>query len=212
MAADRIATVDKLDIQAYQNLRTGAQVIEADKFGEKVLRLADGTFLKLFRRKRLISSAVLFPYAQRFANNAATLAERGILCPRVIAVFRVAALKRDMVHYHPLPGVTLRDLMRGGLSEEQATRLRTQFNAFVRRLHDLGIYFRSLHLGNVVLTPADYLGLLDIFDLCVHRKALRLFLRVRNLRLMEGIEAERDWLDRSTLLAPPGDGAAPPLP
>ncbi|MBM4182315.1 MAG: toluene tolerance protein [Betaproteobacteria bacterium] len=202
----------KLDLQAYQTLRSGAQVIEADKLGDKVLRLADGTFLKLFRRKRLISSAAVFPYAERFAHNAAVLAARGIPCPRVIAVFRVTELKRDGVHYHPLPGITLRELVRGGLSTEQTARLRERFNAFVRGLHDQGLYFRSLHLGNVVLTPDDRLGLIDISDVRVHRKALSPFWRARNLRRMEGIEGERDWLDREILLAPDGARAAPAAP
>jgi len=48
----------------YRSLRADAQVIEADGHGEKVLRLADGTFVKLFRRKRLISSALFYPYAK----------------------------------------------------------------------------------------------------------------------------------------------------
>lgn len=54
---------------AYMKLRSGAEIIEADRFGEKVLTLADGSMLKLFRRKRLLSSAAWYPYAQRFADN-----------------------------------------------------------------------------------------------------------------------------------------------
>jgi hypothetical protein len=46
--------------------------------------LADGSYLKLFRRKRLISSAAWYPYAQRFADNALALAAREHPLPRVI--------------------------------------------------------------------------------------------------------------------------------
>ena len=61
--------MQSIDHSTYEALRKGAQVLEADGSGDKVLRLADGRMLKLFRRKRLLSSALFFPYAQRFANN-----------------------------------------------------------------------------------------------------------------------------------------------
>ncbi|WP_228158337.1 hypothetical protein, partial [Acinetobacter baumannii] len=66
-----------IDYPSYLQLRDNAEVLEADGHGDKVLRLRDGSFLKLFRRKRLISSAALFPYAERFARNASELARRG---------------------------------------------------------------------------------------------------------------------------------------
>lgn len=188
----------------YLALRSGAEVLEADRLGDKVLRLPDGTFIKLFRRKRLLSSAAWSPYAQRFADNAAALARLGIPCPQVIAVWRVAAIARDAVHYHPLAGETLRALLRDGLEPAREQWLRQAFTAFVRRLHDLGIYFRSLHLGNVVLTPDDTLGLIDISDVRLHRRPLSQFWRARNLRRMQDIDGERDWLDRERLLATGG--------
>lgn len=79
----------------YQALRKDAEVIEADFFGDKVLRLEDGNFMKLFRRKRLISSAVFFPYAQRFSDNAQELRNRGVRCPDILATYRVANIARE---------------------------------------------------------------------------------------------------------------------
>lgn len=78
--------MQQLALSAYESLRDGAEVLEADRYGDKVLRLTDGNFLKLFRRKRLLSSAALYPYAQRFADNAQALKELGIPCPQTIAV------------------------------------------------------------------------------------------------------------------------------
>jgi hypothetical protein len=43
-----------LSHDAYLALRADATVLERDLHGEKVLQLADGSYLKLFRRKRLI--------------------------------------------------------------------------------------------------------------------------------------------------------------
>ena len=189
-------------------LREGANVVEADSSGDKVLLLPDGSYVKLFRRKRLISSAAWSPYAQRFADNAIALARRHIPCPRVIEVYRIPSIERDAVHYHPLRGDTLRALVRGqSMDDESVAYLRDAFNRFVRRLHDQGIYFRSLHLGNVVLTPQGELGLIDISDIRVHRGPLSRFWRERNLHRLEGIAEEREWVDRAIILADRTHGA-----
>lgn len=183
----------------------GAEVLERDPHGDKVLRLADGSILKLFRRKRLLSSAAFYPYARRFAANAAALARLGVPVPEVIGVYRVAELARDVVHYRPLPGATLRELACWGLDPEQRRRLRDDLTRFIVRLHDAGVYFRSLHLGNVVRTPDGRLGLIDFADLRVYPWPLGRYLRARNVRRMQGIADERDWLDLDAVV----NGRAP---
>ncbi|MDR0440171.1 MAG: lipopolysaccharide kinase InaA family protein [Candidatus Accumulibacter sp.] len=193
-------TLNILGHEDFLALRAGAETIEADSFGEKVLRLADGNFLKLFRRKRLITSAAWYPYALRFADNAEALSALGIPAPRVIAAYRVPSLKRDAVHYLPLAGTTLRALVQCGFDAESEHRLKRLFTDFVIRLHSLGIYFRSLHLGNVVLTPAGELGLIDFSDLRIYRRPLPAFMRRRNLKRMLGIPGERAWIDSEAIL------------
>lgn len=176
-------------------MREGAEVLEADPHGDKVLRLSDGTILKIFRRKRLLSSAALYPYAQRFANNAAALEKLGIPVPKIISVMRIQELSRDVVHYAPLAGETLREMTRAGLLPEQKRALKDAFTRFVIYLHDKGIYFRSLHIGNVVCTPDGRLGLIDFSDLRIHPWPLGKYLRARNMRRMQGIADELDWID-----------------
>lgn len=99
--------LNRRSLAQFETLKQGAELIEADGHGEKVLLLPDGHYLKLFRRKRLISSASWYPYAQRFADNARALQARGIPCPEVIEVFRVPEMERDVVHYRPLIGKAL---------------------------------------------------------------------------------------------------------
>lgn len=189
-----------MEQQDFLALKAGAEVIESDPHGEKVLRLADGTILKLFRRKRLITSAAWYPYARRFVDNAEMLEQRGIPVPRVIAALRIPSVKRDAVHYQPLEGVTLRSLVRQGLDPETELGLKRRFTDFVIRLHALGIYFRSLHLGNVILTPSGELGLIDFSDLRVYRRPLPAFMRRRNIQRMLGMAGERDWIDSEAVL------------
>ncbi|NMG03088.1 lipopolysaccharide kinase InaA family protein [Azoarcus taiwanensis] len=190
----------RLSLQDFEILKRGSRVIEKGWHGEKVLLRPNGNYLKLFRRKRLISSAWWYPYAERFANNSKTLEQRGIPCPKVIELLRVPEIQRDAVHYEALPGRTLRALNAQGLGEDSKIALKAAFNRLVQTLHDEGIYFRSLHLNNIVLTPDGDLGLIDISDIRFHRKPLSKFWRKRNLQRMENIPSERDWLDHDFLL------------
>ncbi|WP_024658361.1 toluene tolerance protein [Pseudomonas syringae USA007] len=180
-----------LDHAHYLDLVQGAEVLEADGTGDKVLRLRDGSMLKLFRRKRLVSSAAWYPYAQRFADNCVTLAQRAIPCPRVLTVCRIAEIERDAVHYDPLAGYTLRQLLGSAISDDS---LRMQLGRFIADLHEKGIYFRSAHLGNVILTPEGNLGLIDIADMKTYRRPLRKSLRLRNFKHMLRYQEDRQWL------------------
>ena len=181
----------ELEHESFLALRHGAQVIEADQFGDKVLALGDGSYLKLFRRKRLLSSAAWYPYAQRFADNAQALATRGVPCPEVVSVYRIPAVSRDAVHYRPLAGRSLRQLVK---AEDVESGKRFRFGSFVARLHRLGVYFRSLHLGNVVLTPGGEFGLIDLADMKVKDRPLRKQMVDRNMRHLFRLEDDRVWL------------------
>lgn len=173
-----IPLVETLPHDAFLMLRAHATVLEADQHGEKVLRLQDGNYLKLFRRKRFISSAAWYPYAQRFADNALALRQRGIPCPEVIALYRIPDIRRDAVLYRPLAGDVLRHVVHSGTAP---ANLVARLGCFVAALHVAGIYFRSLHLGNIVLTPPGSLGLIDIADLRIYHRPLRQGERRRNL-------------------------------
>ena len=184
-----------LDHDQYLALRAGATVLERDRHGDKVLQLNDGSYLKLFRRKRLISSAAWYPYAQRFADNAIALAQRDIACPRTIGVFRIPAIARDAIHYWPLAGQTLRQLIQSGAASDL---LRQQLLNFVDHLHESGIYFRSLHLGNIVLTPEGRFGLIDIADLRAQVRPLPSYQRRRNRRHLYRYPVDQVWLDAAS--------------
>jgi hypothetical protein len=178
----------------YLRLREGARIVEGDQFGDKVLLLPDGSYLKLFRRKRLLSSSSFYPYALRFADNLDALRARCIPCPEVISLYRIAAIERDAVHYHPLTGITLRHLLKGCIPAAQAAELRDALGEFVAQLHALGVYFRSLHLGNVVLTPDGAFGLIDVSDMRIFQRPLGGLRRRRNMKHLLRYRAEAVWL------------------
>ncbi len=182
--------MQELSNEQFQRWREDAKVLEQDRYGEKVLTLADGTFLKLFRRKSWFSKTLFFPPAKRFAENAEQLTQLGIPCPRVINLYKMQAPYRSVVHYEPLAGDTLRKLLNEESSIEQI-ELFAQLATFITELHDLGIYFRSLHLGNIVLTPDGALGLIDISDMRCLNRPLSTGMRNRNYRHL--LRYESDW-------------------
>ena len=179
-----------LSSEQFATMRKDAKVIEKDGHGEKVLRLRDGTYLKLFRRKSWFSKTVIFPPAARFAANATELVSLGIPCPRVIQLYKLSNPYRSVVHYAPLEGTTLRQLLNEQPSLEQI-ELFGMLAEFITHLHELGIYFRSLHLGNIILTPSGDLGLIDISDMRCLGKPLPQRLRKRNYRHL--LRYENDW-------------------
>jgi len=146
--------------------------------------------LKLFRHKSWFSKTVFFPPAQRFADNAAALSKLDIPCPQVINTYKLLNPYRSVVHYHPLAGETLRGLLNAEQSLEQL-ELFAQLAEFITSLHDKGVYFRSLHLGNIVLTPDGQLGLIDISDLRCLGRPLSRGMRNRNYRHL--LRYEQDW-------------------
>jgi len=173
-------------------LTADAAVIEQDGLGPKVLRLADGTFLKLFRRRAWYTSGRFNPYAVRFARNSQQLATMGFVTPTIIGLYRFAD-GSTAVQYQPLPGQTLRQAMEQSESPEQRQALVLSFGNYLARLHENGIYFRSLHLGNVLVNQGGF-ALIDLADMRIMPSALSLNLRQRNLRHMQRYDQDRNWL------------------
>lgn len=158
----------------------GAKILEKDSYGPKVYLLADGNILKLFRRKRFFSSALFRPYSKRFIDNALGLQQRGIPTLTVLDSFELEAPGMTAVLYQPLPGQTLRQIAsQDGFDWEQNLE---PLVALIRRLHEAGIYFRSLHLGNIVVTPDNQMGLIDVADMRFLRAPLSPALVKRNVQ------------------------------
>jgi len=173
----------------FDRLRAGAEILEQDQHGIKVMRLADGNMLKLFRVKRWWSSARFLPYSRRFCHHAQKLSRLDVPTVQILGCFRLPGQRRTAVRYQPLPGMTLRQVHAcEGLNAEKMA----QFGRFVATLHRQGIYFRSLHLGNIVSTPVGELGLIDIADIKFHASGLSNHLRLRNLRHICRLPVDRE--------------------
>ncbi|UNK66929.1 polymerase [Pseudomonas simiae] len=184
--------VQNLLPEGFNQLCADAHVIEADGLGPKVLRLADGRFLKVFRPRRWYTSGSFNPYSERFASNAEQLRTLGIPTPQILGLYRLPDAS-SAVSYSPLPGLTLRQALQS-LDNSLRESLIERFGQFMAQLHERGVYFRSLHLGNVLLMDDGEFGLIDIADLRIYPSPLRNALRQRNLRHMQRYPQDGAWL------------------
>lgn len=185
--------VQKLSLAGLEQLSREARIIEEDGLGPKVLRLSDGSFLKLFRRRRWYTSGSFNPYSERFAVNSEQLRQMGIPTPQILNLYRLDD-GSSAVHYAPLPGHTLRQVLQSITAPAVRQALVERFGKFMAQLHEKGVYFRSLHLGNVLVLEDGEFGLIDLADLRIYPTPLSLSLRQRNLRHMQRYTVDKRWL------------------
>jgi hypothetical protein len=164
----------------YHDLVERSEVIERDRHGEKVIVAPDGHFIKFFRTKRIFSTATIKPYAKRFCDNSQKLGRLSISTVKVRALSYCPENKRYLVKYQPLAGVALRDALR---NTQEPDVLLTRFAGFLARLHRQGVYFRSIHFGNLIVQPdSEEFGLIDIADMKIRPYPLGILARARNFR------------------------------
>ena len=96
--------MEKISYEQYLQLIDGAQVIEKDGAGIKVLDTQQGEIIKLFRRKRFFSTALLKPYAARFVNNAQQLDTLGIPTDKINRLLWCNSIKRHHIVYQRVYG------------------------------------------------------------------------------------------------------------
>ncbi|MEZ0239016.1 MAG: hypothetical protein ACAH06_13240 [Methylophilaceae bacterium] len=92
----------------FERLKTGAEVLEQDAHGLKVLCMPNGDILKLFRVKRLVSSVRLYSHVRSFCRNAERLRALGIPTVTIRQLYHSSDRIHSAVLYQPLPGKTLR--------------------------------------------------------------------------------------------------------
>lgn len=169
-------------------------MLEQDARGIKVLKLVDGRIFKFFRRKRWWSSARWRPYSSRFCANALRLQALGVPTVVIDAHYRLENAGETAVLYQPLPGDTLRQIGRRG---EFTMQVQEALGTFVASLHEKGVYFRSLHMGNVVCTSSGAFGLIDIADMQIRARPLSPSLRLRNFRHMCRLDEDKQLWGKS---------------
>ena len=175
-------------------LTEGGTILETEGPLFKVMLLPNRRIVKLFRRKRLISSQIWLKHASRFEKNARELKRRGFITVEVESVFNVPEVGRQGVLYNLLEGDTLRDWL-PRQDDDVCQAKFEKFGAFIADMHRKGILFRSLHLGNVLVLPDGEFGIIDIADMSFRTKGcLTLGQRIRNFHHMNRDNRDRRYL------------------
>jgi len=178
--------------QEYSELIEKGDVLERDHRGVKVVEVSNGKIFKIFRLKRLFSSAYFFPYALKFKKNASELKKRGIETVEVDNILYCEEEQRHVLSYKKVLGLPIRSILEIG--KDNKTLLK-KFIRYVSLLHSKGIYFRSLHFGNVIVKPNGDFVLIDISDMLFFNKKLTINHRVRNWHHVIKNKFEREMID-----------------
>lgn len=168
-----------LTAPALLQMTVGAKVLEQDQRGVKVYKLANGDILKIFRLRSRFSGARIYSYARRFCRNAARLQGLGVPTVSIKQLYHLQASTDTAVLYQPLAGQTLRDMAH---SAAIPLELFDRLGEFIAQLHAHGVHFRSMHPGNIVLTPQGSLGLIDISDMSIYPWGLQCSTRLRSIK------------------------------
>lgn len=170
--------------QELEDWLASGKVLERDARGPKVVALPDNRFLKIFHTRRYPLLARLQPAAHRFAENALALQRLKIPTPDIIDTLWIDK-RRGLTAciYQPLAGISIQDFYLA--NPNQVESLLPSLAAFIRTLHKSGIYFRSLHFGNIILLPNHQYGLIDFLDIKFKSRPLRNGQIARNFRHLE---------------------------
>ena len=136
-------------------------VIDFDKLTKNSINLSEKVFLKnkqiikLFFTRGTISSGFINPYSERLIKNSLKLKKLGVHSIKVTHHLIFEFNKRmSGVIYNKLDGKTIREICK----ERDLTVAEIKYLAkFTSTLHNEGIYFKAMHLGNLVLNKKIYL-------------------------------------------------------
>lgn len=167
----------QIDKQTFNALIDHGKVLESDETGVKVIEIEGQKIVKFFRLKRVFSSAFFFPYAWRFKRNAEQLKAKGIKTITVSKIEYCLDEQRHILTYEKILGQTIKDSL---IKENNNADLINQLIVFIAKLHNKGVYFRSLHFGNVVVAEDGQMALIDIVDLKIFSGSLSFNHRIRN--------------------------------
>ena len=135
--------------------------------------------IKIFNVRGLISSGFFNTYASRIIKNSLKLKIYNIPSIEITNELVFQYNKRlSGVSYKYIPGTTYRDL-----SHKITMDMITELANYISNIHKKGIYFRAMHLGNILLHNKK-LFLIDIAKIQFYPWPLFVFTRARAFRRM----------------------------
>jgi tRNA A-37 threonylcarbamoyl transferase component Bud32 len=156
----------------------------------KVLEKDGRTIVKIFYpKKKWVTSDKLKPRAMRFYDNVQRLHQQGYAVPNITKTQYCSSLKTYLIHYDKISGEDVRTFAsRGNL------HIIHRVAQLMADLHQKGIFFRSIHLENLLHQEDGRLALIDISDVRFKHRPLSLHLRYRNIKhLLQATHDKEIW-------------------
>lgn len=141
-----------------------------------LLLTSEQEVVKFFYRRKLISTSIFSPQAKRFRANSIRLKQIGITAPEVSELIFCPEIPVHLAFYQYLKGDDFRVLC----SKNNHPCI-DKLPSYMAMLHEKGVYFRAIHLGNVLQLDENELALVDISDLTFRSGQLTTFQRARNI-------------------------------
>ncbi|MFY0650262.1 MAG: hypothetical protein JXQ86_06435 [Methylophilaceae bacterium] len=152
---------------------------KADDLGHRKTFHKKNEIIKIFNVRGIISSGFFNTYASRIIKNSLKLKIYDIPSIEITNELIFQYNKRlSGVSYKFIPGTTYRDL-----SHKITMDMITDLANFISNIHKKGIYFRAMHLGNILLHNKK-LFLIDIAKIQFYPWPLFVFTRARAFRRM----------------------------
>lgn len=149
------------------------------------------TIIKLFyRKRRLLSSDRVKPQALRFYRNTLSLNANGYNVPHVFKIQYCVEQRIFLIYYHKIEGQDIRSLASQG-----HLNIIQDVAKLIANLHQQGIFFRSIHLENLLYKSNGTIALIDISDLKIQSKSLSIYQRYRNLKHLLKVPHDKDVWD-----------------
>lgn len=154
-------------------------VEKADDLGHRKTFHKKNEIIKIFNVRGYISSGFFNTYASRIIKNSIKLKEHEISSIEITNELAFQYNNRlSGVSYKYIPGKTYRDL-----GNKITKEMITDLAKYISIIHKKGIYFRAMHLGNILLHNKK-LFLIDIAKIHFYPWPLFIFTRARAFRRM----------------------------
>lgn len=148
--------IEKIRYCQYATLVKDAEVLAHDQFGRnKVFLTQDKKIIKTFHvshfLKELFSSRMM-----RFLKVVSKLNQMNVSTIHPEGCYRCLSPKLNIVIYPYVEGTSLRE------AAQQNPTILKDFAHFLAHLHRLNIYFRGIHLNNVLVNKKQGFTLIDV--------------------------------------------------
>lgn len=171
-----IPPIVELSLKELEQFYASRKLLGGYSYRPWLLQGDDGELAKCFHDKRHLSTGTLVPKGPHFARNAVKLSRLGINGPIPKKIYRNNLEGVTIVTYDRIEGEDLRTLA----AKETFVEM-NRLSSYLSELHEKGVYFRGIHLGNILLMPSGELALIDIAGMTIWPFPISVWHRARNV-------------------------------